>query len=121
MNDPNQPDWKQSFRRWRAHFDLALAGVPEPPRDLKRVHLVAEVADGEARYLLWDPGSLRAVEVDPLDYDSAAAVKNVELLLTEQPEAACRVRLLDPSGTPPANGWVPDYEHFADLTVAPGP
>lgn len=108
-SDPTQPNWAQSFLRWRAHFDQALA---EPasgrPGDLAELQLFAEVDRGTVTHVLWDPVRRTAVEVDAASFMPPEPLENLAALIeSERASAPFRVRLLDPQGRCPVRDGDP--------------
>ncbi len=124
-NDPDQPDWAESFLRWRAHFDLALSEPTSITASVDACHLLAELRNGSTHYFLWDPERRAGVEIDPVGMVTDEQLTKVDAALRAAGDTgrleAIRVRLLEPSGPVPTEGWRPDYELFDDMTVSPGP
>jgi hypothetical protein len=118
--DPEQPNWSENFRRWRAHFEIGLDEVPPASSALADLWVVVDAPDGELRVRVWDPATLQGAHIDdPLRFAGGPSAEIVAAVLAG---AAGRtpVRLLDHGLNERPETWQPDYDVFEDLRIDPG-
>ncbi len=122
--DASEPNWIDSFARYRLNVDKALdptqSAEVSPPEQL--VLYVERRPDGSLRWVIHDPRSLRAAEVDGAEIRDAPGTARVHALLAaaeEGPDPKRAAMMLD-AAVPPRVAWLPDHELFPELTIFPG-
>jgi hypothetical protein len=127
VQDDREPNWLDSFGRYRLHVDRVLdPSAPPPGHDPSNLIVYADkLRDGRVRCVIHDSSTAHAAEVDP---HGLVPVRNMERAtahlasVTSDDLEDRRVMLqLDPSADPGQLAWRPDHEVFPELAMYPGP
>jgi hypothetical protein len=124
--DPSEPDWVDSFSRWRLHVDRALSPAPNPPgRDPSQLMLYADrLDDGVVRWILHDPTAAHAAIVNPrLFIPEEQKISEAVTWLkqaTSEDLAERRIGFVVDREVPVSVFWRPDHEIFPEFTIFPG-
>lgn len=123
--DPREPNWVDSFSRWRLHVDRALSPSPGPPgRDPTNLMLYADrLDDGAVRWLLHDPTAAHAAIVDPKVFLSEDEIREAITWLgevTSENLADRRMAFVVDREVPSSVIWRPDHDVFPEFTIYPG-
>ena len=120
IDDPEQPNWSESFQRWRAHFEIGLDGEPPTPTSLEDLWVIFDTPDGELRARVWDPATLEGAYIaDPTRLAGGPSSETVAAVLAEA-SSGTPVRLVDHGLTERPETWQPEYDVFKELRIDPG-
>lgn len=124
MNDSREPNWIETFARWRTHVDRSLSDLTEPPGTATdQLMLYADLLEsGDVRWVIHDPSTAHAAIVDPHDLrDSSAIEKTISWLRSIEVETLADRRVGSSlARRPPAlAAWLPDHEIFPEMHLFP--
>lgn len=121
-SDPNEPNWIDTFNRWRRFFDRALdPDAPAPGTSPEALELYVQVSpDGKVEWLLRDNATGHAVVLEPSHRfigQNPAAPQMVAALVTQGVEEVTRGRIEFAPIPAPELDWQPEYLGFPELTI----
>jgi hypothetical protein len=125
QEDP-EPNWLDSFARYRLHVDRALdPNAPPPGHDSSKIEGYADkLRDGTIRWVVYDSSTAHAAEVEPQGLISTKNVEQATALLEsmDSDELGDRRVMLHVHASRDLEqlGWRPDHEVFPELTIYPG-
>ena len=122
--DSREPNWIETFKRWRIHVDRSLDDSAEAPgTDVDALMLYADLLEsGDVRWVIHDPTTAHAVVVDPHDVRDTVAIERVaDLFRHVEIESLADRRVASPLGRrpPPSATWQRDHEIFPEMSLFP--
>jgi hypothetical protein len=125
--DDREPNWLDSFARYRLHVDHALdPNAPHPGHDASKIDLYADrLPSGAIRWIAHDSDTAHAAEVNPHGLVPPENIQRVTALLgrlTSDDPGDRRVMVqFEPLLDLDQLAWRPDHELFPELAIYPGP
>jgi hypothetical protein len=127
VQDDREPNWLDSFARYRLHVDRALdPSAPPPGHDPSKIEGYADkLPDGTIRWVVYDSSTAHAAEVQPQGLIPAKNVGQATALLEslDSDELGDRRVMVHVHASRDLKqlDWRPDHEVFPEVTIYPGP
>ena len=124
VEDPNEPNWVDTFNRWRLHVDRALEPDAGPPgSDPDQLLLYAErVDDGSIRWIIHDHATANAAIVDPHLVCGQEEIRRISELvdpLCSTDPASGRAGVVLEAPVPAGVAWQADHDIFPEFALFP--
>jgi hypothetical protein len=127
VHDDREPNWLDSFARYRLLVDRALdPNAPPPGHDPSRIEVYADkLPDDTIRWVVYDSSTAHAAEVEPqgLVLDETIEQVTAKLERVDSDDLGDRRAMVDLHASRDLRQlpWRPDHEVFPELTIYPGP
>lgn len=129
VEDPEQPDWGESFTNWRRHVDRALDPNPSAPGgDPGQViaYVILKKGEKDPTVILHDEQAHHIAHVDPTNGSAMSEVvgeviEKIGGVVADQPGSPDPLvaRIPTPEPLPSGLVWTPDYLVMSDFRITP--